>query len=60
MKQLDLFEPVPSYLVGVRVKGGEIQQYTIEALSHAQAIEFVADALKADKIAVECALARKL
>jgi len=36
-EQLDLFDPVPVFKVGVRTKSGEIQHYEVEALTAAQA-----------------------
>lgn len=40
MEQLELFEPIPEFLVGVRV-GDEIQQYEVGELTHETAADFI-------------------
>jgi hypothetical protein len=56
--QGELFEPIPEFLVGVRVANEPIRNYTIQAADHVQALGLVRDALGEEGVKIESILVR--
>lgn len=59
MEQLELdFDPIPTFKVGVRLKDGEMHQYTIDAVDHAHAATLAKQALDYDEVVYESIIVR--